>query len=192
LDVSNSLGNDNILLFGQPRDLSSDGTKVWLFNMLLGAPGNMMWDSVKALSDGDYAGAVPWPKIIDNFHKAYGQMTEGTVSKRTGEQYAPPTGPLEGVWQGLGFQPASKARDWEGGPASTQKYEKIAFNQKQDLMGRWASLKGREASAFFKGEIAAWNKAHKDRNLKITYDGLLRSKRERQKNQRERERERKK
>ena len=95
ISTSNSLGADNLITFGQPKTMDEEGVATWLFKaMVLGAGGSMMWDTAKQIHNAetasDYAGALPWPKIIDNMRKAWGLYSEGTVSKTTGEEFAPP------------------------------------------------------------------------------------------------------
>lgn len=194
IDTSNSLGADNLITFGQPRNMDEDGFKSWMFDALvLGAGGDMAVDSLKAIHEGDYAGALPWPKVIKNLTDAIGLYSEGTVSKTSGEEYAPPVNIGEAIVKGLGFQPASSARQWEttgGGRAS--KEERQLFHQRNQLFDKWnrARLRSGPAAAaqVFADDVREWNRTHPEKKFRIDMGDLMRSKREHDRATRERER----
>lgn len=182
LDTAGALGSDNLIAFGQPREMDSDGTKAWLFEaMILGASGTMVWNSMKSLSSGDIEGAIPWPKIIDNMRKAIGLYNEGTVSKTTGEQYAAPVGLVEAGYKALGFKPASESRQFETGSGIKARQERETRHERTTLMGRWASATPKERARIFREDVRDWNREHRDRTLHIDMSDLYKSKRTRAK-----------
>ena len=193
IDTSNSLGADNLISFGQPKTLDEEGTLAWIGKMVLGASGGMGIDTVQALGQGDIVGAVPWPKVFKNVTDAIGLFTEGTVSKTTGEQYAPPVGVGGAIVKGLGFQPASSARQWETkGGGRTQREENQEWGRRKALFDAWNKAKNQgntaEASRVFREDVKAWNRAHKDRKFRIDMGALMRSRKERERERRERQR----
>jgi len=160
---------------------------------VLGAGGDMAVDSLKAIHEGDYAGALPWPKVVKNLTDAIGLYTEGTVSKTSGEEYAAPVNIGEAIVKGLGFQPASSARQWEttgGGRAS--KEEGQLKHQRNQLFDKWnrARLRGGSGAAarVFQEDIRAWNKAHPEKKFRIDMGNLMQSKKQHDQATRERER----
>jgi len=192
VDTANALGADNLVTFGQPKHMDEEGTMAWMFKALvLGAGGQTMLDSLGAVRDLD-ASELPWPKLIDNLIKAQGLYSEGTVDKTTGEQYAPPVSGLEAGYKALGFRTASEAEEWEaGGPARAGKEERQERHRRTLLMGKWSSAKqagdNRGAQRIFNEEVKAWNKAHKDRKMRIDAGDLYKSRRERDRQRKERE-----
>lgn len=193
VDTSASLGADNLVTFGQPRNMDEEGVYAWLGKSALGAPGTMGGDIIKAVNEGDYLGAIPWPKLIKNITDSYGLYSEGTVSRETGEQFADPVGIGEAGVKLLGFNPASSARQWEsGGSGRTSVEDRQEKHRRTVLMGKWASAKTRgdhkAAQEIFRDDVKAWNKAHKDPKLRIDMGDLYRSRDQRARDRKERER----
>ncbi len=197
VDTSSALGADSLFTFGQPKHLEDeDSVKAWMTNMMLGASGQMAFDTITAISEGDIYGAFPWPKFMDSMRDAIGLYTEGTVSKTTGEQYAKPVGIGEAIVKGLGFNPASSARQWEtGGTGRAQKEKNQVSGARKTIMGRWAAARQRgnsaEAQRIFREDVAEWNRSHKGKE-RIDMSGLMHSMKERERNRRELEKSLKK
>jgi hypothetical protein len=189
VDMSNSLGADNLLTMGVPKSTEKSDVAEWMLNIAIGAGGKVAQDMASNLLQGDIAGAIPWPKVIENFRKAYGLATEGTVNKETGEKYEEPIGLGEAAWQAAGFQPASVARQWEvGGSGKQSKEKRQESHARTVLMGRWSNADPGDAQEIFRTDVAEWNRAHpKER---ISYSDLIRSKRTRARQKQERKRER--
>jgi hypothetical protein len=191
VDTSSALGADSLFTFGQPKHLEDEeSVQAWMAKMMIGASGQMAFDTVEALKDGDIYGAFPWPKFMKNMEEAIGLYKEGTVSKLTGEQYSKPVGIGEAIVKGLGFNPASTARQWEtGGTGRAQREKNQVSSARKTLMGRWAAAKQRgntaEAQRIFREDVAEWNRSHKDKKERIDMGGLMRSKKERERNRRE-------
>jgi hypothetical protein len=188
VDTSSMMGADNLVTFGQPRHMTDEGVKAWMFEAIAGAPGGMLMDMFK----GEWSDALPMPKVAKNIVDAYGLFTKGTVSKETGEQFADPIGIGGAVTKGLGLTPASTARQWEaGGSGREGAEERQERHRRTVLMGKWASAKQagdhRRAQAIFKDDVKAWNKAHKDLKMRIDMGDLYRSKDERLRQRKERE-----
>jgi hypothetical protein len=191
MDLSGSLGADNLITFGQPKTMDSEGTMAWLFqSLVLGASGNMMWKSIEQLRDGDIAGAIPWPKIIKNLIDAQKLYSEGTVSKETGEEYMPPQSAGEAIVKGLGFRTADEAREWEAGGGGVKSKEKRKTSHARSvLMGRWASADAKERARIVREDIREWNASHKKSRERIDMADLYKSKRTREKRRKELEEE---
>jgi len=189
IDTSGTFGNDNLFLFGQPKSLDEEGIYAWLAKAMFGAAGGMGADAAKAFKDGDYAGMIPWPKLIDNIQDAIKLKTEGTVSKTTGEQYHKPFSLYESAVKGLGFRPAEESRPFEGGGASQRKAERRESGARKNLMSQWRNAKGAERARIFREEIRDWNRAHKNPDDKIQMQDLMRSVRSKKAEEKRRKRE---
>jgi hypothetical protein len=115
------------------------------------------------------------------------------VSRKTGEEYAPPVNIGEAIVKGLGFQPASSARQWETtGGGRAQKEENQLFAQRRALFDKWnrARLRGGpgDAARVFREDIRRWNETHRDRKFRIDMGSLMQSKKQHERDKRERER----
>jgi len=197
LDLSGSLSVDNLAMFGQPKELNSEGIQEWLFKAAFGASGAVMFKSLDEYQQSDsvvggVVDAIPWPKVIKNLIDAKELAFTGTVDKKTGEEYMPPVGVIEAVYKGLRSRTASEAREWEaGGGGYENRQDKAARYDRRILMGRWANATGSERHDLWNTEIRQWNKDHPgDKDLKIDMGDLQRSKKERKRRQKEREKER--
>jgi hypothetical protein len=195
LDLSGSLGVDNLAMFGQPEEMSSEGIYEWLAKAAAGAVGGDVGKTLDAYRQGDYLGALPLPKVIKNLIDAQQLAFTGTTDKKTGEVYMEPVGVAEAVYKGLGFRTASEAREWEaGGGGYENKQEKKDFYERRILMGRWSNApSGTERARIWREDVREWNREHRDDpDMKIDMGDLQRSKKKRAKDRRERERERQK
>ena len=189
IDLHQRMAN-HLLTFGEPRGEHKNDFKGWLFDMATGAPSGMGSDVFEAYSKGDWYNIPPWPKFIKDIMKAYELYNEGTVGPE-GQQYAEPIGLGEAIGQGLGFKPASSARQWEpGGSATLSKQKGETTTERQKLMARWRSQEtGADKGEFFRNEIRdKWNREHKNPRDRIDMGDLQKSIR----TQKQRERERKK
>ena len=75
IDTANSLSQDNIVTFGQPKTMDEEGTGWWLAKMFIGASGGMAVDTMKGIARADFSspgqaldtvvGALPLPKILE-------------------------------------------------------------------------------------------------------------------------------
>jgi len=192
LDLSGSLGVDNLAMFGQPEELSSEGIYEWLAKAAVGAPGGVLAKALDSYQKGDYLEGVPLPKVFKNLVDARELAFTGTVDPKTGEQYMEPVGVIEAVYKALGFRTASEAREWEtGGGGYENKQEREERAERRVLMGRWSNASPSERMQIFQTEVRRWNANHKgDPDMQITMARLMQSKKKREKDRRERERER--
>jgi hypothetical protein len=178
VDTSANLGAENLLTFGAPESAKDDDIFAWMGRMVGGAPGGMTVEMFKHLQEGDLKGAVPWPKFVKSMMKAYDEYSEGTVDKRTGEQYAKPTSLVEAGWRAAGFTPRSSAKQWEyGGSGATNKKLSEGNRERKSLMARWRNAKPAEQQRIFRQEVREWNKNNKDPKDRIDYSDLMASKR---------------
>ena len=125
--------------------------------------------------------------MIDASRKA----ADGYRNPTTDEQYAEPLGAWDAVVKMIGFRPVSEARTWEaGGEAAIKKEIKAERGERRDLMAKYRS-KGSPAEkrAFFRDEVRAWNRSHRDPNDKIDYSDLIKSERSKKQRQKELEQE---
>ena len=193
LDLSGSLGVDNLAMFGQPKELSAEGLMEWFAKAYTGASGAIFFKSIDAVQDGNFTDAIPWPKVGKNIHDAVQLATKGTVDKKTGEQYMEPVGIVEAVYKGLGFRTASEAREWEaGGGGYEQREERETRHERRQIMATWANASPAEKQRIFREDVKQWNKEHPDRSMRIDMGDLQRSKKERIRQRKEREKERQK
>ena len=189
IDTSNTFGADNLLLFGQPKDLDAEGVFAWLGKAVIGASGGMLFDSGKALINGDMGDVIPWPKLVQNVRKAIELKTQGTVHKETGEQFHKPYSTYESVVKGLGFRPAEESRAFEGGGASKGKAERKENKARRTLMAQWRNASPAEKQRIFREDIRQWNREHRNPDDKIQMQDLLRSKRAKKAEEKRRKRE---
>lgn len=174
-DTSSRLGNDSMVMFGDPKTLDEQGTYAWLFGMAIGAPGGMATDVIKGIHNREITKAVPLPKFMRDAMKGYGQFMEGTKTA-AGRQVADPVSGLEAFWQGLGFRPASSARQWEvGGSGAESKAKKVLMTERTKVMGSWSNAAPGDRQKIWRTEIRAWNRDHKSKAEKIEYGDLQRS-----------------
>jgi len=190
IDTSNMFGADSLVLFGQPKDLDAEGVFAWLGKAVIGASGGMLFDSGKALVNGDMEDVIPWPKLVTNVMKAIELKTKGTVHKETGEEFHKPFSTYESVVKGLGFRPAEESRAFEGGGASKGKAERKENKERRTLMARWRNAGPAEKQRIWREEIrGGWNREHRNPDDKIQMQDLLRSKRAKKAEERRRKRE---
>jgi len=195
IDTSNALGNDSNIIFGQPKSFDVTGVTAWLGSMLIGATGGMVIDTFNKIYNADepldWLEVPPWPKIIGGMIDASRKAADGYRNPTTDEQYAEPLGAWDAVVKMIGFRPVSEARTWEaGGEAAIKKEIKAERGERRDLMAKYRS-KGSPAEkrAFFRDEVRAWNRSHRDPNDKIDYSDLIKSERSKKQRQKELEQE---
>ena len=181
IDTSNRMGNDSMILFGEPRSMNEGDIATWILDLAVGAPGGMVTDSLGAISstlrgeEADWGKILPFPKMMKDISKAYEQGTEGFTTK-AGRQVAPPISAGEMVAQGLGFRPASVARQWEtkGGGAKYASDKKL-MERRTVVMGQWANATPAERQRIWRTTIREWNQANPGRRERIDMSDLRRS-----------------
>jgi hypothetical protein len=174
-DTSSRLGNDSMVLFGDPKTMDEKGTYAWLFEQIIGAPGGMASDIIKGIHNREITKAIPLPKFMRDSMKGYNQFQEG-VKTEAGRELSPPLNTLEAIYQGLGFRPASAARQWEtGGSGATSKREKVVMSERTKAMGAWANAPAQERQKIFRDVIRKWNRDHPGKKERIDYSDLQRS-----------------
>ena len=188
LDLSGSLGVDNLAMFGQPEELTSEGIYEWLAKAAAGAPGAMAFKAFDGYQNGDIMEAIPWPKFIKSLIEAKDLAFTGTVDKKTGEKYMEPLGVVETVYKGLGFRTASEAREWEAGGGGYQsKQDRQARYDRRMLMAKWSNASPSERHEIFAEDVREWNREHRGEDgMKIDMGDLRRSKKERGRREKER------
>jgi hypothetical protein len=180
LDLSASMGADNLLTFGSPRTMVEQGTIEWLFKQGLGAAGSMAWDTGKDLINGDYRLKPLWPKILQDIDQAIQIGTEGAKSKRTGEVYGEPVSLPAAIAKGAGFQPASEAERFErGGSGRAAKKLKQLHDEKSAIMKKWDNANASGKSRIYNEDVQEWNATHSGKD-RINYHDLLASHRSRE------------
>ena len=185
LDLSGSLGTDNLFLFGQPKDVrDKEDVAAWLFNALGGAPGGVFFNAIEAIAKGD-PDKLPWPKIVQNIRDAYGLMTKGVTDRKTGESYTEPVGIVQSVYKATGFRTATEARQWETGSGVKAREERKLRSARRDVMARARNADPAEKRRLVK----EWNASHKKRDERIDMGDLFKSKRQHERRRKELEEE---
>lgn len=176
IDTHGMFANDSMFLFGEPKSMDNEGVQAWLWRAVGGAPGGMAFDSGKHLLQGDIAGAVPWPKLVQNVIDGMKMYNKGTVDPQTGKQYHKPYTAYESIAKGMGFRPAEESRPFEaGGSAAAGKEMRQTSADRRSLMEKWRNKSPGERAAFFRDTIRDWNASHKNPDDKIQMQDLLRS-----------------
>jgi len=175
VDMSSRLGNDSLITFGDPKKLDEAGVKSWVLDMLMGAPGGMVADTLKGINSGDWQKALPLPKFMKDAMKAYDQSTEPRRTK-AGKEIAPELGWAETMLMGVtGLTPASVSRRYEyGGSQATYKAKQAGLQERQKMMGQWLNAKPAERGKIFNKIIRPWNNG-KSKSEKIEYGDLTRT-----------------
>jgi hypothetical protein len=179
-DLSNRLGADSIIMFGEPRDMKEADVKKWLFDMLAGAPIGMATQLVQAFNTGKIEKA-PLPKWISDSVKAGKGIAEG-VKTEAGKTVLEPYSLYEGATQAAGIRPARAARAWEaGGGGRKNADKKKQSSERTKVMGTWLNAPTPEArQAAWKRIQEGWNQGEgKDDKIKMSQ--LLRNKQRRAK-----------
>lgn len=175
IDMSSRLGADSLLTFGQPRKMDEAGTKSWLFDMMVGAPGGVISDIGKGIANQDWAKAVPYPKFMKDAIAAYDQH-ENPRTTPAGKQYADRLGWYDTMLKGgLGLNPATIAQRYEAGGSGTKKKADVKQGtQRQKTMGKWLNATPAERTKIWRDVIIPYNKG-KPQKDKIEYGDLTRT-----------------
>jgi hypothetical protein len=187
IDVSSRMGNDSLVLFGDPESYAFKDILTYVAERAAGATGGNLkrmldsWQEADSLDDA--LGILPLPKMVADVRKAVDKFNNGTRNKY-GTQTGEPINLAEAIVQGLGFKPASEQRRHEPGGSEFKAREKTRIrHQRTDLMGEHY-----EEDAAGKVEVMKKIRQFNRENPKqrIDYSDLLRSKRKRKQDEKER------
>jgi hypothetical protein len=174
IEVSNRLGWDNLLTYGQPKTNKPNDVKSWLWDTIAGAPAGYLLDQVKtaqALSKGDVAAAIATAspiRAVSDIAKAYSGAAGPKKSPTGVEQHAALTPYQTGV-RALGFTPAVTAEDGAMRGAVASDTKKLS-KERSDLVNGWVNANGSEKSSAWR-DVQKWN-AGQDKEARIEMKDL--------------------
>jgi hypothetical protein len=193
IDVADRMANDSLLLYGDPKSYTwaNGDMQTYLFDLAVGAGGGLLSkglfkEAQEAESATDIIKMIPWPKVVDDIWKAAERINDVTRNKYgtvTGEKYST----AEAVVQGLGFSPASRAREYEPGGIGRKRIDEAKMRHERTLlMGEWYAADDKAAA---RQKIRDFNASH-PREMRIEFKDLMNSRRKRRQDERENLRER--
>lgn len=161
LDLSQRVGLESLVTFGQPRSGKKQDISAWLFDSLAGAPISTVLQQVQAIQallGGDFVGAtkaVPVKAVHDIVAAGQG-LVQGKKTAR-GFEAQSPYSPFEAAVKAIGFKPAREAetqseRNANWGDAMSQKRDRDA------LVLRWIEAKPADRQRLW-GDVERWNKS---------------------------------
>ena len=163
IDLSTRMGIDTLIgPFGEPRSNEAQDLKAYLWDAVAGAPAGLIFDmtgGIGSLAQGDVMRGmeklVPIKAFADTV-KAYRQMTEGSVSQRTGRQVMSPYSAGEAALRAIGFTPAREAEAFE---RSNMFYHSRTAQEerRRDMQREWSDASGAAKGRIWR-EIQKWNK----------------------------------
>jgi hypothetical protein len=187
VDVSDRMAQDTMVLSGDPLSYQLDDLYKYFGKMALGAAGGVVTDGyMKKINEaetwGDYANIFLLPKVFSDIKKAVertNDVTRNQYGTITGDKYKP----YEAVLQGLGFNPASRAHEYEpGGPGYERIEEQKLRHERTKLMGEYYAAPQSEKGAIWR-KIRDFSRG-KPKDLRVSFDDLHKSKRKRQQDER--------
>lgn len=164
IDLSSRMGIDTLIgPFGEPRSNQGQDWKAYMWDSFSGAPVGLMGDwasGVSSLAQGDFAKAAEKLVPIKTFSdvlKAYRMATEGSVSKKSGQQMMSPYSTGEAIIRGLGFQPAREAESYER-TAAFNRAKDERYQERQQFMKDWVNSTGATRGRVWR-DVVKWNKS---------------------------------
>lgn len=164
IDLSSRMGIDTLMgPFGEPRSNEAQDWKAYMWDALSGAPAGLVADWARGINDlaeGDIARAaerlVP-VKVFSDSIKAYRQMTEGTISEKTGKLKMSPYSAGEAVMRAFGFQPAREAESFERS-AMFNRDKEVQEAMRTEFQREWAHANGAARGRIWR-DISRWNRS---------------------------------
>jgi len=160
VEVSNRLGWDNLLTYGNPKSNKPNDVKAWLWDTLAGAPAGYLLDQIKtaqSLMKGDVAGAIATAspiRAVSDLAKAYSGAAGPKLGKTGIEQHKALTPYQTGV-RALGFTPAVTAEDGAMRGAVASDTKKLT-EERSALVNGWVNAKpGTKGTAW--SAVQKWN-----------------------------------
>lgn len=161
VDLSQRVGLESLITFGQPRSEKRQDIASWLFDTMAGAPVSTLLQQVQAMQalfGGDFVGAtkaIPVKGVHDIVAAGQG-LVQGKKTAR-GFEAQSPYSPFEAAVKAIGFKPAREAeiqseRNANWGDSMHQKRERDA------LVLRWIEAKPADRQRLW-GEVERWNKS---------------------------------
>jgi hypothetical protein len=174
IEVSNRLGWDNLLTYGNPKSNKPNDVKAWLWDTIAGAPAGYLLDQIKtatSLAKGDVAGAIATAspiRAVSDLAKAYSGASGPKLSPTGVEQHAALTPYQTGV-RALGFTPAVTAEDGAMRGAVASDTKKLTADR-SGLVNAWVNAKPSEKSSAWR-DVQKWN-AGQDKDARIAMTDL--------------------
>ena len=169
-DLSPRVGMADMFLSREPNSGQADEIKVWLQDMVLGAPGSMLFDFLgggQQMMNGDFAGAAQKMVPIKALKDLIRAVDTGAFGRETasGRPTLPPYTWSEMFIRALGATPGAEAESQE---LKAQFYSQQAFlnEQRGDIQQRWADA-GNAGRIRMQGEIERFNRG-KPRDAQLT------------------------
>jgi hypothetical protein len=172
-DMAGRVGLDNLAFMGLEEGRTSSDT-FWNIVEAAGGPmlavGHNMFRGADYLSKGEYLKAVQnmTPKFIRDGLKTVGLAKDGLVDFN-GNEIANPSkfNGADYLMQVMGFTPGEVTRTYEGRRAQTNAEVKLRDRSKK-LKQQWRRMEPKDRIAFFRDEIAPFNRAHPESAITIT------------------------
>lgn len=188
-DLSNRVALDSLLFYEQPEEMEQDEWYKIVGQMVFGATGSMGMDamgSMQGLTGGDdswpkWLSKLPAPGIVKDIFKAYDQVAHGPTTS-TGVSTGDPIGLLAGLVTAAGLKTRAAARPFEQGSAAQHRAQERIATEKSTLIRRVnaGGMTGANMRA-----INDWNRAHPEKENRITGKSLSNARKRRIKTERE-------
>ena len=185
VEVSNRLGWDNLLTYGNPKSNKPNDVKAWLWDTIAGAPAGYLLDQIKtatSLAKGDVAGAIATAspiRAVSDLAKAYSGASGPKKSPTGAEQHAPLT-PYQTTVRALGFTPAVTAEDGAMRGVVASDTKKLSADR-TGLVNAWVNAKPSEKSSAWR-DAQKWN-AGQDKDARIEMKDLTNAAKKRAKSE---------
>lgn len=185
-DLSSRVGLNNLMFMDGPEARSFE--EAWQQKVigLLGPLGALSMRGARGMDywhKGEYAKAIEntTPKFMRDLTRAWRVSTEG-MTDYNGNRIAKPEqfGPLDAMYQALGFQPAEMAQTYEGRAAQSE-FQTALNDRRKLLMQEWRRADNRDE--FFQEEIRAFNRTNPE--FRIRPADLYKSLREQRRRERD-------
>jgi hypothetical protein len=164
IDLSNSMGADSMLFYGNPKEMKEAEIKSWALDQLTGPMVGMVTNVFRALSSDNFAEGLskfPLPKFINDIMKAY--VDSGGKTSAKGRVTGAPLSPAAIITRAAGLPLATPSEYRETGPGADLRDKKLLKDERDGLMSKWIGVppgagRGSARAKIFNEEIRTFNK----------------------------------